>query len=115
MEKTTDKPWGCEVVWAHTDKYVAKFLYIKKGHRLSLQYHEKRCESIIVDRGRIKLHWFENEDTTPRITVMAPGDHFDIPAGMKHRFEAIDDACLIEVSTPEINDVVRLDDDYGRK
>lgn len=114
MEKKTIKPWGCEILWAKTDKYAAKFLYIKKGHKLSLQYHERKEESFIVDRGRIKLHWYEEGDTVARMQVMTAGEHFDIPAGMRHRFEAIDDACLIEVSTPELDDVVRLEDDYGR-
>lgn len=114
MEKMTDKPWGCEVLWAHTDKYAAKLLYIKAGHRLSLQLHEKKDESFIVDKGRIKFHWFEPGDTVARIKVMTRGEHFDIPAGMKHRFEAIDDSCLIEVSTSELDDVVRFEDDYGR-
>ena len=114
MEKFTDKPWGCEILWAETDKYAAKFLYIKAGHKLSLQYHEKKAESFVVDRGRIKFHWFEPGETVARIKVMTPGEHFDIPVGMIHRFEAIDDACVIEVSTPELDDVVRLEDDYGR-
>jgi len=114
MEKTTVKPWGCEVIWAKSEEYVGKLLYIKKGHKLSLQYHEKKRESFIVSQGRIKFHWFEKGDTVPRIEVMIPGEHRDIAPGTKHRMEAIDDVCLIEISTTELDDVVRLEDDYGR-
>ena len=114
MEKVTQKPWGCEVLWAKTYHYAAKMLYIKAGHRLSLQYHREKSESIFVDRGRIKLHYIPKGETVPVIVVMTPGDHFDIPAGMTHRFEALDDSCLLEVSTPELEDVVRIEDDYGR-
>ena len=114
METKVDKPWGCEIIWAQTENYLGKMLFIKAGEKLSLQYHEQKAESILVNRGRIKFHWFEEGDTVPRIMVMAPGDHFDIPPKMVHRMEAIDNACIIEVSTSFPDDVVRLEDDYGR-
>jgi len=114
VERRVDKPWGCEVIWAETEEYAGKLLFIKKGHKLSLQYHEKKRESFVVDRGRLKFHWKEEGDSTLRAVVMVVGDHFDIPPGMVHRMEAIDDCCLIEVSTPELDDVVRLEDDYSR-
>lgn len=113
-ERRVEKPWGCEVIWAETEEFVGKLIYIKAGHKLSLQYHEKKRESFVVDRGRIKFHWVEDGDPAPRIAVMSIGDHFDIPPGMVHRMEAIDDCCLIEVSTPQLDDVVRLEDDYDR-
>jgi mannose-6-phosphate isomerase-like protein (cupin superfamily) len=114
VEKVINKPWGSEVIWAQTDKYVGKLLFIKAGERLSLQYHEHKSESLLVDRGRIKYYWYEEGDPGPCIKVMLPGDHVDVPAGQKHRIEAIDCACVIEVSTPELDDVVRLEDDYNR-
>jgi mannose-6-phosphate isomerase len=114
MENLVEKPWGREVIWAHTDQYVGKKLYIKGGSKLSLQYHEVKDETIIVARGRIKLHWFEPGDTVARSKVMVTGESFHIPPGMKHRFEALEDCCVFEVSTPELDDVVRIADDYGR-
>ena len=114
MSSIVEKPWGREVIWAKTDKYAGKLLFIKKGHKLSLQYHENKSESIYISFGRIKYHWFDEGDTVSRIVVMTAGDCVDIPAGTKHRMEAIDDACLFEVSTPELDDVVRIEDDYGR-
>jgi len=113
-ERQIDKPWGCEIIWAETDSFVGKFIYIKAGHRLSLQYHDEKRESFMVDRGRIKFHWMNKGEEVPTIVVMVPGDHFDIPPGMIHRMEAIDDCCLIEVSTPQLDDVHRIKDDYGR-
>lgn len=114
MSTVVDKPWGKEVIWAHTDKYAGKLLYINAGQMLSLQYHEKKSESIYVLAGRIKFHWRKDGDKVERISVMTPGEHVDIPVGMIHRMEAIDDVCLAEVSTPELDDVVRLKDIYNR-
>ena len=115
MEEKIDKPWGCEVIWAKTDKYVGKMLFIQAGAKLSLQYHRVKDETILVDKGRIKLHWFEDGDSVPRVQVLTPGESRHIPPGTIHRFEAIDNACVLEVSTTELDDVVRLDDDYGRE
>ncbi len=78
-ERRVDKPWGCEVIWAETEKFAGKLIYIKKGHKLSLQYHDKKRESFIVDRGRLKFHWKEVGDSVLRTMVMIVGDHFDIP------------------------------------
>jgi mannose-6-phosphate isomerase len=114
MEKVISKPWGSEVIWAQTADYVGKMLFVKEGQRLSLQYHEKKEESLLVNQGRIKYHWYEDGDTVPRTVVMCVGDHVDVPAGRKHRIEAIEMACVIEVSTPGLDDVIRLEDDYGR-
>lgn len=114
MSTQISKPWGQETIWAHTDKYAAKLLYISAGHKLSLQYHENKSESILVLSGRIKFHWKEDGDPVARVSVMVPGESVDIPPGMIHRMEAIDNAVLAEVSTPELDDVVRIEDDYGR-
>jgi mannose-6-phosphate isomerase-like protein (cupin superfamily) len=113
-EKRVEKPWGYEVIWAKTKDYVGKELYIKQGAKLSLQYHEEKEETIRVIFGRVRLHWFEDGDQYPRTEIMVRGDTFHIPPGKIHRFEALDDCCVAEVSTPQLDDVVRLDDDYGR-
>ncbi|MBI3288715.1 MAG: cupin domain-containing protein [Elusimicrobia bacterium] len=107
--ETVPKPWGRELIFAKAPKYVGKILVIEKGHRLSLQYHRKKHESLYVLRGRLGLRL----GRTTRI--VGPGSAFSIPPGTIHRFEAPKGrVTLIEVSTPEIWDVVRLKDDYGR-
>jgi mannose-6-phosphate isomerase-like protein (cupin superfamily) len=110
-----DKPWGRELIWAHTDRYVGKIITIEPGKRLSLQYHEQKDESLIVLRGTLRLH-LEGEDGEIHVYDLEPGQNSRIPVGRRHRFEALDEMVeLIEVSTPEIDDVVRLSDDYGRE
>jgi mannose-6-phosphate isomerase-like protein (cupin superfamily) len=113
--RVVDKPWGSERIWAHTRQYVGKVIYIKAGKRLSLQQHRQKDESILILRGRLRLH--RGDDTATLTTeVLAPGEHRRIPTGLVHRFEALDeDVELIEVSTPELDDVVRLADDFGRE
>lgn len=104
-----DKPWGSEEIWTHTKKYVGKILKIKAGHRLSLQYHKEKMESIIVITGVLTL--VHNE----KINVLGEGESFDIYPLDIHRMEANHgDVVLIEVSTPELEDLTRLDDDYDR-
>ena len=112
--RRVDKPWGHELIWAHTDRYVGKLLVIRAGRRLSLQLHEKKDESIYVVRGRMALH-LADAGGTVRIEELGPGDHRRIPAGRTHRFEALEDVEVMEVSTPELDDVVRLEDDFGRE
>jgi mannose-6-phosphate isomerase-like protein (cupin superfamily) len=111
---TIPKPWGNELIWARTDDYVGKVLTIEAGKRLSLQYHERKTETILVATGRLLLHFGPSVDEV-ETKVLGPGDHFHVPPGMVHRFEAITDTRLVEVSTPELDDVVRLVDDYGRE
>jgi mannose-6-phosphate isomerase len=108
------KPWGHEVIWAHTDRYVGKILVIETGRRLSLQKHEVKDESILVLSGRLELTL---EDDTGRIVVeeLGPGDRRRISTGRIHRFAAIERCELVEVSTPELDDVIRLEDDFGRE
>ena len=113
-ERRIDKPWGHELIWAHTDRYVGKVLVIEAGQRLSLQRHEVKDESILVRSGRLRLH-LEDEDGVVRHHDLGAGEHRHIPTGRIHRFEALVRCELIEVSTPELDDVVRLEDDFGRE
>jgi mannose-6-phosphate isomerase len=113
MGRRVEKPWGHEDIWAETPRYVGKVLVIHKGKRLSLQYHERKDESILVLRGRLRLE-LENERGELEIAELAPGESRRIPTGRRHRFGAVEDCELVEVSTPELDDVVRLSDDYGR-
>ena len=112
--RRVDKPWGHELIWAHTDRYVGKILVIEAGKRLSLQRHLVKDESILVSAGLLRLH-LEDDDGTLRIEELAPGEHRHVPTGRVHRYEAIERCTLIEVSTPELDDVVRLEDDFGRE
>ena len=109
-----DKPWGHELIWAHTDRYVGKVLVIEAGHRLSLQLHRQKDETILVTAGRMRLY-LEDETGTLREEVLGPGEPRRVVAGRRHRYEAIERTELVEVSTPELWDVVRLEDDYGRQ
>jgi mannose-6-phosphate isomerase len=108
------KPWGHELIWALTDKYVGKVLVIEAGRKLSLQRHVVKDESILVKSGRLRLH-LEDDGGTVRQVELGPGDYRHVPTGRIHRFEAIDRCELIEVSTPELDDVVRIEDDFGRE
>lgn len=104
------KPWGHEIIFARTKKYVGKILVIEKGHRLSLQFHRRKHESLMVLRGQLKLLLGKKTKT------VGPGTAFTIPPNTVHRLEATTGrTTLIEVSTPELWDVVRLQDDYGRR
>jgi mannose-6-phosphate isomerase-like protein (cupin superfamily) len=112
--RRVDKPWGHELIWAHTDRYVGKVLVIEAGRRLSLQRHIVKDESILVSSGRLRLH-IEDDEGTVVIEELGPGDHRHVATGRIHRYEAIERCTLIEVSTPELDDVVRLEDDFGRQ
>ena len=111
-EKIINKPWGSESIWAKTKDYVGKILFINKGHRLSRQYHKVKEETILVKSGVLFLEI--GEDTIKHIEL-GPGETYHVKPGTVHRFCARKtDVVLIEVSTPEIEDVVRLEDDYDR-
>lgn len=112
--RRVDKPWGHELIWAHTDRYVGKLLVIEAGQQLSLQYHEQKDESIYVLSGRLRLE-LENDQGEIVTEELGPGAHRRIRPGRRHRFGASEHTELMEVSTPELDDVVRLEDDYGRK
>ncbi len=113
--KVVPKPWGEERWLAHTDRYAGKILVLKKGHRLSLQYHRQKHEVQYVDSGRIKytLGSVDRPGEYKEVIVEA-GTTVLLPPGAIHRMEALEDSRFFEVSTPELEDVVRLDDDYGR-
>jgi mannose-6-phosphate isomerase-like protein (cupin superfamily) len=108
-----EKPWGHELVWARTERYAGKILVIEAGRRLSLQLHRKKDESILVLSGRLRLELEDGDGALQRLEL-GPGEGRRVPAGRRHRFEAIERVELVEVSTPELDDVVRLEDDYGR-
>ena len=109
---TIDKPWGYELLWAHTDRYVGKILHINSGESLSYQYHRVKDETIRLLAGTMDM---DLEVTGQRSRVnLKPGDCLHIIPGMKHRMTAVEDCDVLEVSTPELEDVVRLEDRYGR-
>jgi len=113
LPQKTEKPWGFELLFAHTPKYAGKLIFIKKGHRLSLQYHKEKDESIYIYEGKALME-IEGNDGQLVQSVAGPGCCLRIPAKTKHRIEAKEDTILFEVSTPDLEDVERLDDDYGR-
>ena len=108
-----EKPWGYELIWAKAPRYVGKILHIDAGHALSYQFHRKKEETIHVLRGTLTLHVSE-DDTPPRVLTLQEGESFHITPGLRHRFEAKESVDLLEASTPELDDIVRLDDRYGR-
>ena len=112
--RRVDKPWGWELVWAETDAYVGKLLFVRAGESLSLQYHETKDESWLVREGRATL---ELGDVNGELetTEIAPGDTFRFRPRTLHRVTAVEDLLVIEVSTNHLTDVVRLEDKYGRE
>ncbi len=113
MGRRVEKPWGHEEIWAETERYAGKILFVRGGQRLSLQLHERKDETIYVLRGRLRLTLEDDRGELGRIDL-GPGESRRIAPGRRHRFEAVEDCELIEVSSPELEDVVRLEDDYGR-
>lgn len=111
--KIVDKPWGREIWVAHTDKYAFKIIEINQGTRSSLQYHVHKHEHIYVDRGVLQMEW-ENDQAQMETRALHPGDVIENKPGRKHRATAVEDVRLLEVSTPELDDVVRVEDDYHR-
>ncbi len=109
-----DKPWGWELVWAETDDYVGKLLFVRAGQALSLQYHEVKDESWLVREGRATLELGEVGGELETIEITA-GDALHYPPGTVHRVRALEDTLILEVSTPHLDDVVRLEDLYGRE
>lgn len=110
--RIVDKPWGYELIWAQTERYVGKILHIKKGESLSYQYHRMKDETIRLQSGVMEMD-IETDGHRTKVTLR-PGDCLHIPPGMKHRMIAVEHCDVIEVSTSELDDVVRLDDRYGR-
>lgn len=108
-----EKPWGYELRWAITDRYLGKVLHVNKGEALSLQYHERKDEYQYVIKGVIDME-LGGPDGTLATHRMSAGDTLHLPPGTRHRLTAVEDTDIFEVSTPEIDDVVRLEDRYGR-
>lgn len=112
--RRVDKPWGHELWFAHTDRYAGKLLHVKAGHRLSLQYHEDKDESSYLLSGRLLLIQGDSADQLAESEI-EPGGLWRNEPGTVHTIEALEDSIVVEVSTPEVDDVVRLDDRYGRE
>jgi mannose-6-phosphate isomerase-like protein (cupin superfamily) len=108
-----DKPWGYELIWARTDRYVGKILHIDAGHALSLQYHERKDETLYLLAGTLELELGDDEHALQTI-ALAPGESVHMWPGRRHRLTARTACDVLEVSTPELDDVVRLADRYGR-
>jgi mannose-6-phosphate isomerase-like protein (cupin superfamily) len=111
-DNRVQKPWGYELHWAKTNKYVGKLIYVNAGEALSLQYHNVKDETIFLRSGRMLFEIAENGTRVTR--EMQVGESVHITPGTLHRMTAIDDCEIFEVSTPELDDVVRVEDRYGR-
>ena len=113
LPRKIEKPWGFELLFAHTPRYAGKLLFVKRGHRLSLQYHKEKDESMYLYEGKALME-IEGDDGRLTSFVAEAGCCLRIPPATRHRVEAIEDTTLFEVSTPELEDVERLEDDYER-
>ncbi|MBI4540648.1 MAG: cupin domain-containing protein [Gemmatimonadetes bacterium] len=111
--RRVEKPWGYELIWAETDRYVGKILHVRAGEALSLQYHERKDETIHVLSGGMRFWVGPSADRLEEIELAA-GECFRITPGTVHRMEAVTDCDILEASTPHLDDVVRLEDRYGR-
>lgn len=111
--RRVDKPWGYEIVWAETERYVGKLLHIDRGHKLSRQYHVEKDETFFVQSGEMDLEVGDGAER--RVVRMRARDSFHCAPKTIHRMIAVSDVDVIEVSTPELDDVVRLEDAYGRE
>jgi mannose-6-phosphate isomerase len=109
-----DKPWGYELIWALTDRYCGKLLHLRAGEQLSLQFHNVKDESWLIWEGRAELELARAGDPVTKRELVGPGTAFHFEPGTVHRLRAVEDTTVFEVSTPELDDVVRLEDRYGR-
>ena len=113
--RRVEKPWGWELIWAETDRYVGKILFVAAGQSLSLQYHERKDESWFVQSGKAKLELGSSGEAVLNEVPIGPGEAFHYPPRTVHRVTALEDTTILEVSTPHLDDVVRLEDAYGRE
>ena len=113
--RRVDKPWGYELIWALTDLYCGKLLHVRAGHSLSLQFHREKDESWLVQEGRARIELGEAGQAVLAEEVVGPGAAFRYVPGTVHRVTALEDTTILEVSTPQLDDVVRLEDAYGRE
>ena len=111
--RRVEKPWGYEIIWAETDLYVGKVLHVKAGHALSLQYHERKDETIHLWRGQLRFWVGPSADDLGEVELKE-GDSHRIRPGTVHLMEAVTDVDILEASTPHLDDIVRLKDRYGR-
>lgn len=111
--KRIDKPWGYEIIFALSEKYCGKLIFVRAGEQLSLQFHRMKDETIYVHSGRIELE-IGDPGGTLDAEVIGPGHAFRLKPGVVHRWRALEDSIVLEASTPELDDVVRLEDRYGR-
>ena len=112
--RRVEKPWGWELIWAEAEQYVGKLLFIRVGEALSLQYHEVKDESWLVHEGRARLE-LGKVGGELEVVEVGPGEALRYPPGTVHRVTALEDTLIVEVSTPHLDDVVRLKDRYGRE
>jgi len=113
--RRVDKPWGHELIWALSDRYCGKILFVKAGSALSLQFHKEKEESWLVQSGRAKLELGDAGEAVLQEEVVGAGAAFHYRPGTVHRVTALEDTTILEVSTPHLEDVVRLEDRYGRE
>jgi mannose-6-phosphate isomerase-like protein (cupin superfamily) len=113
--RTVEKPWGSELIWAHTGFYAGKILFVKAGESLSLQFHNEKDEAWYFLEGRARVELGKAGEGILEVEIVAAGRAFHFPPGTVHRLKALEDTRILEVSTPELDDVVRLEDDYGRE
>ena len=113
--RRVEKPWGWELIWAHAEQYVGKVLFVRAGESLSLQFHREKDESWYVQSGRARLELGETGQAVLDEEVIAAGVCFRYRPGTVHRVTALEDTTIVEVSTPQLTDVVRLEDAYGRE
>ena len=112
--RIVEKPWGRETIFAETDRYAGKILFVSRGSRLSLQYHEHKSETMYLLHGRIRISLGTSAENLNNVEL-GPGQLIDLPVGTIHRVEAIEDSEIIEASSPELDDVIRIADDFGRQ
>ena len=111
--RRVEKPWGYELIFARTERYCGKVIFVRAGEQLSLQYHERKDETVYLHAGRIEME-IGVGDTPRSVAIVGPGASFRLEPGVVHRWRALEDSLVLEVSTPELDDVVRLEDRYGR-
>jgi len=112
--RRVEKPWGYELIWADTDLYCGKVIFVRAGHALSLQFHRQKDEAWYIESGRAKLELGETGEGALSEEIVSAGACFRYPPGTVHRVTALEDTTILEVSTPHLDDIVRLEDKYGR-
>ena len=113
--RRVEKPWGWELIWAHCESYAGKVLFVRAGHSLSLQFHNEKDESWYVQSGSAEVQLGDAGEAVLSTEIVRPGACFRFRPGTVHRVRALEDTTILEASTPQLDDVVRLEDDYGRR